>query len=306
MDQTDRPLFALFLRIVAIIFISTMFMLVKLLGERGIAAPEIMFWRQGITVPLLLGWLAATGGLGRLRTLRMASHAMRAAVGMAALFCNFMAMIYLPLAVATTLGFTTPLFAVILTATVLRDRVGPWRWTAVALGFVGVLIIAQPGGGSLSLLGTAAGISAGLLVAIVSFQIRDLARTEDSITCVFYFALFGAMMTALFLPVYAQRHTPAEWLLLGAVGLVGTLGQLLITVSLRFGSVASVIVMDYTSLIWATLFGWLIWDTLPPAATWLGAPAIIASGLIVAWREQRLARTLSPPAALEVDQSRPN
>lgn len=301
MDHSDRPLYALFLRIVAIAFISTMFMLVKLLGERGVSTPEIMFWRQGITAPLLLGWLIASGGLARLRTTRMASHARRAAVGMAALLCNFTAMIYLPLAVATTLGFTTPLFAVVMTALVLRDHVGPWRWAAVVLGFIGVLVISQPAGGSLSILGTAAGLGAGLLVAIVSFQIRDLARTEDALACVFYFALFGAMMTALLLPIYASAHSRTEWLMLGAVGLVGTIGQILITVSLRFGSVASVIVMDYSALIWATLFGWLIWDHLPPSATWLGAPAIIASGMIVAWREQRLARAPSPASVIEYD-----
>ena len=80
------------------------------------------------------------------------------------------------------------------------------------------------------------------------------------------------------------------WLLLLGIGLAGALGQLLLTSALRFGSVASVIVMDYSGLFWATLYGWLLFETLPPPSTWLGAPLIVAAGLIIAWREHRLAR----------------
>lgn len=283
------------------VLLSTMFMLVKFVSERGVAAPEIMFWRQLVTLPVVIAWLAPRGELARLRTRRTASHAARAAVGTAAMFCNFAAAILLPLAVATTLGFTTPLFAVILTALMLREHVGPWRWISVVLGFIGVLLVAQPGGEQITILGAVAGLLGGLLVAFVSFQIRDLARTDDPIACVFYFAVFSAAMTALLLPIYMKIHSPVDYLLLISVGLVGTLGQLLITQSLRFGSVATVIVMDYTSLIWATLYGWLIWDRLPDIVTWLGAPAIIAAGLIITWREHRLSKAVSPPSVLDTD-----
>jgi drug/metabolite transporter (DMT)-like permease len=267
-----------------------MFMLGKLAGESGIALPEIMFWRQAITVPILAGWLAMVGELGLLKTQRLPVHAGRAAVGMAGMACNFAAAILLPLAEATTLGFTTPLFAVILAAAMMREQVGRWRWLAVALGFTGVLIIAQPGGQPIPPLGAAAGLGAGLLVALVSFQIRDLARTEAPIAVVFYFALFGAAMTLPLQPFVMSGHSTWQWLLLIAIGVVGTLGQLMLTQALRFGSVASVIVMDYTALVWATLYGWLIWDHLPPMATWLGAPAIVAAGITIAWREHRLGK----------------
>lgn len=276
-----------------------MFMLVKYAGESGIAVPEMMFWRQAVSLPVLFGWLAATGGLSQLRTRRLGSHAQRGAVGMLGMLCNFLAATLLQLAVSTTLTFTTPLFAVILTALLLRERVGFWRWTAVALGFAGVLVIAQPSHAPDSIPGAVAGLLAGLLVAVISFQIRDLARTESSAAIVFYYALFGALMTAPFLPFVATAHTAEQWLVLLALGLVGTTGQLLITMALRHGAVASVIVMDYTALVWATLFGWLVWEQLPPLATWLGAPAIVAAGLIVAWREQRLAKAISPASALD-------
>ena len=297
----QRPLLALAFRIGSVSFLSALLMLVKLAGEAGVALPEIMFWRQFLTVPLVLALLAATGQLQRLKTQRLGSHARRAMSGMTGMVCNFGAFILLPLSVATTLGFTTPLFAVILAALFLRDRVGPWRWAAVVLGFVGVVVIAQPGQASFPPLGTALGLLSGLLVAAISFQVKDLARTEEPIRVVFYFALFGSMLMALALPFYASAHSAYQWLLLIGCGLTGLIGQLFLTASLRHGAVATVIVMDYLALIWATLYGWAIWDHLPTAATWLGAPLIIAAGLLITWREHRLAKSLSPNAPLDVD-----
>jgi drug/metabolite transporter (DMT)-like permease len=285
----------------AMLLLSTMFMLVKLAGESGIAAPEVMFWRQAVTVPVLLAGLGLSGNLGLLRTRRMGSHARRAITGTTGLLCNVSAAMLLPLAEATTLGFTTPVFAVLITAFVMRQHVGPWRWASVALGFAGVLIVAQPGHVPVSMLGVAAGLSAGLIVAAVSFQIRDLSRTEPPVTCVFWFGFYGALFAGVLMPFYATQHSAWEWLLLVGIGLAGTAAQLLITLALRHAAVATVIVMDYTALVWSTLYGWLIWDHLPPQVTWLGAPLIIAAGMIITWREHRMARAIPPASALEED-----
>lgn len=301
MLQTDRPLYALALRLAGIALIAAMFLLVKLAGESGVALPEVMFWRQAVTLPVLLGWLALSGQMKKLRTRRIGAHGRRAGIGMLGMVCNFGAATLLPLAEATTLGFTTPLFAVILGALVLRETIGPWRWAAVLLGFAGVVVIAQPGHEIVSPLGTAAGLGAGLMVAIISYQIRDLGRTEAPIATVFYFALFGSLIVAPFQPFVMTAHSPHQWAILIGLGLAGTFGQLLITAALRHGPVASVIVMDYSSLIWALLFGWAVWGQLPVAATWLGAPLIVAAGLTVLWRERIHAHRPSPTAAVEGD-----
>jgi len=292
---------ALALRAGAMVLLATMFMLVKYVNERGVATTEIMFWRQIVAIPLILAWLASRGQLAQLRTTRMASHATRGVTGMIGLFCNFSAATLLPLAEATTLGFTTPLFAVLITAIVLRERVGPWRWAAVLLGLAGVLIITQPGQTPVAPLGLAAGLGAGLAVAVISFQIRDLSRTETPICCVFWFAVYGSMIASIMMPTSMTSHDATEWALLGAIGLAGAMAQVLLTSALRFGQVATVVVMDYTSLIWATLYGWLIWDRLPPTTTWLGAPVIIAAGLIIILREHAKARAVPPSSALEED-----
>jgi drug/metabolite transporter (DMT)-like permease len=287
------------MRMAAMVMLSTMFMLVKYTGEQGVAAPEMIFWRQAMSLPFLFGWLLATGNVKVLATKRMGSHARRAATGTVGLCCNILAAMLLPLPEATTLGFTAPLFAVIITALVLKEKVGKWRWTAVALGFVGVLLIAQPGHTPVPALGIAAGLSAGVIVAAVSFQIRDLARTEEPIACVFWFAFYGMVMTAVLLPLYSVPHTTEVWLLLAGLGLTGSFAQLLITLSLRHGQVATVVAMDYTSLIWATLYGWLIWGQFPSGTTWLGAPVIIVAGLVIIWREHSQSKRISPTSAID-------
>ena len=296
MQPVQKPLYALGLRLLATMVLSTLVMVVKFTANTGVAFPEILFWRQIPAVVLILGWLALRGQLARLKTERIGTHGRRAMLGMTGMFFTFGAPVLLPLAVATTLGFTTPVFAVILSALLLKERVGPVRWLAVALGFAGVVIIAQPGQMTIPAFGAFVGLGAGFMVALISIQVRDLGRTEESLSIVFWFAALSSPILALGLPFYASTHSLWQWFLLIGGGVLGLAGQLLLTASLRYGQVASVIVMDYSALIWATIYGWAIWDELPPAATWLGAPAIIAAGAVIAWREHLHHRRL-PPAA---------
>lgn len=289
MHSQQKPFRALGLRLASTLAISTMFMLVKLAGQHGIKLPEMMFWRQAVPLVMLFGWLASTGGLHRLRTNRLPIHFRRAFTGMVGMAFNFGSVMLLPLAVSTIFGFTTPLFAVILTATVMAGSVGKWRWLAVVLGFAGVLLIARPSAMPVSPLGAFAGLGAALSVAVVSHQLRDLGRTEATIATVFYFTLFGVLIMLPALPFVLTSHSPLQWAMLVAIGTTGLAGQMLMTGALRYGAVASVIVMDYASLIWTTLFGWHIFGQMPPATTWMGAPLIIAAGLLIAWREHRLA-----------------
>lgn len=277
--------------------LSTLTMLVKYTAGTGVAFPEILFWRQVPSVVLIYGWLAWRGETHRLKSNRLPVHFRRAMMGMVGMFFTFGAPLLLPLAESTALGFTTPIFAVILSALLLKEHVGPVRWLAVALGFAGVLIIARPGDAAIPPLGAAVGLGAGFMVALISIQVRDLGRTDESISIVFWFAALSAPVLALGLPFYASQHSAWQWLLLIGAGVIGCLGQILLTAALRYGQVASVIVMDYSALVWATLYGWLIWDEMPPTATWLGAPVIIMAGAVIAWREHMHHRRV-PPAAV--------
>ena len=291
---------ALGMRLLSIFGLATMSMLVKLASESGIRLTEIMFWRQFAAIPVALTWVALTSGMATLRTQRFGAHLRRSFLGVTGMVFTFGSVILLPLAEATTLGFTVPIFATILSALVLRENVGIHRWAAVIIGFIGDLIVIQPGSGGFPLKGALVGLTSALIIGIISIHLRDMGRTEAPATTVFYFSLLSStLLLALHLAplpgTLSQMvawgpgsHSPAQWLLILGLGLCGGLGQIALTASLRYAPVSTVVGMDYTSLIWSTAYGWLIWSVLPGTSTWLGAPIIIASGLYIAWREHRL------------------
>ena len=286
-----RPLLALLIRLGAIAGLATMSALIKLASQHGIHLFEIMFWRQFLTLPLIVGYVLATNGnLKSLATQRPGTQVMRGIYGTIGMVLNFGAVILLPLAEATTINFTVPIWAVLLSILLLKEKVGIWRWSAVLLGFVGILVIAQPGGGHFPLYGALVALGGAFMIALISIQVADLNRTDKPLTIVFYFACVTTPITALALPFVMTAHDSTGWWLLLGIGLSGAIGQLLLTAALRFGKVASVIVMDYSALFWATLYGWWLFDMLPPTSTWLGAPLIVIAGLVIAWREHRLTR----------------
>ncbi|MFM7348761.1 MAG: DMT family transporter [Erythrobacter sp.] len=297
MDGTiarPRPLLALGVRLLAAFALATMGMPVKLAGERGAHLFELIFWRQLLTVILLGGGMALTGQLARLRTQRLPAHARRAASGLFGMMFTYGAVLLLPLAEATTLGFTAPVFAVLSAIVMLHEKIGPYRWGAVAMGFAGVIVVMQPFGGfheGVTLAGIAVGLVAPFMVALISFQIQDLNTTENPWSIVFWFALLTAPVAALAMPFVAAAHDPLTWALILGMGLIGAGAQMLLTTSLRFGSAAVILLMDYTALLWASFYGYTIFDRAAPASLWLGAPLIIAAGLLIAWRERQLAKT---------------
>ena len=289
-----RPLLALFVRLLAAFALATMGMLVKLAGERGAHLMELIFWRQLLTIFLLGAGLALTGNLALLKTRRLPAHARRAASGLFGMVFTYGAVLLLPLAEATTLGFTAPVFAVLIAIALFGERIGPDRWGAVVMGFAGVLVVMQPFSGlhaGVTLFGIAVGLVAPLMVAVISFQLQDLNTTENPWSIVFWFATLSLPVAAIALPFVMAAHDPLTWGLILALSLVGAAAQMLLTTSLRFGSAAVILLMDYTALLWASYYGYAVFDRAAPASLWLGAPLIIAAGLLIAWRERQLARS---------------
>ncbi|UZK66074.1 DMT family transporter [Sphingomonas sp. M1-B02] len=283
---SDRIYKGLALRLFAILCLSTMGALIKLAETRGATLAETMFHRQLWAVPLVVGWIAAGPGLASIRTGRFGAHVVRTAVGLTGMLFTFGAVLLLPLAEATTLQFTVPIFATILGALVLKERTGRHRWAAVLTGFAGVLIVAQPWSGHFPLYGAAVGLLAALFVSIVSILLRQIGKTESAGTTVFWFSVLSLPPLGLVYAFQLQAHDPLTWAVLVGIGLVGGIGQLALTGSLRFAPVSTVVPMDYSALIWATLYGWLLFGMLPTPYTWVGAPVIIASGLYIVWRER--------------------
>ena len=286
----SRPLTAIGLRLLAALALTTLSMLVKLAGEQGVNLFEMIFWRQAMTLLVMIAFASATVGLAALKPVRFRAHVVRSVFGIVGMALVYGAVILLPLAEATTLNFTAPIWAVILSMLLLKEKIGRYRWSAVAIGFAGILIVTQPGGTPVDPRGIAVGLAAAFMVALISIQIQDLNKTEGSTSIVFWFCLLTTPEAALALPFVGKAHSPETWLLLGGIGLSGAAAQLLLTNSLRYGSAATVIVMDYTALLWATLYGWQVFDELPAPTTWIGAPIIILAGSIIVLREGHLAR----------------
>jgi drug/metabolite transporter (DMT)-like permease len=295
----QRPLAGIALRLLTALLLAVMFALVKLASTRGVSVVESLFYRQCGSALCATGLVAAGPGFDTLRTRRVWAHVGRMALGLAAMALNFMAFILLPLAEATTIGFSVPIFSVVLAALLLGEPTGKWRWGAVAAGFAGVLLIVQPGSGGVPLLGASVALVAALLTASVTIVIRRLGATERAATTVFWFAVSSLVPLGILMLHFAGAHDGVTWLILGGLALAGGLAQLTLTGALRLAPVALVMPMDYTSLLWAVLLGASIFGELPSPWTWVGAPIIIASGLVIVWREHRLRRraTLSAQAA---------
>ena len=305
--DTDRPaephhVAGVALRLVTALLLAIMFALVKLVSTRGVNIVETLFYRQCGSALCAVGVVAAGPGFRSLQSKRVGAHVGRMALGMAAMATNFAAMIMLPLAEATVIGFSVPIFSTVLAAMVLGEPTGKWRWGAVAAGFLGVLLIVQPGSGDVPLMGASVALVAALLTASVTIVIRRLGQTERASTTVFWFAASSLVPLGIMMLWFAQAHDPATWAMLGGIALAGGLAQLTLTGALRLAPVALVMPMDYTSLLWATLFGLSIFGEWPTPWIWLGAPIIILSGLVIVWREQRLARR----AALSAGTASPN
>lgn len=282
----QRPITAALLRLGAAAALSLMFAIVKLAAARGVNLVESLFWRQGFALLPVGIWILFGPGIKTLQTHRPAGHFVRMLMGLSAMGLNFLAMMLMPMAEATVISFSVPLFATLAAVLFLGERPGRWRWSALAIGFLGVLIVMQPTTAMLHNSATLIALTGAAMTAAVAIQIRNLSMTEPPATVVFWFSATSLLPLGIAMFWFAAPHDLTTWGLLLAMGLVGGCAQILLTSALRLGPVALVLPMDYSSLIWAVLLGWQVFGNIPGPMTWLGAPIIIISGLIILWREQ--------------------
>jgi drug/metabolite transporter (DMT)-like permease len=285
---TQRIVLGIALRVAAMATLACLSALVKWTGGKGVPVFEIIFFRNLFAfVPLGL-YIWRTTGFEALKTRRPVGHLARATIGLAGMVCGFSAVQHLPLTEATALQFTSPLFMTALSALILSEPVGRHRWAAVAVGFVGVLIMARPLPGQMNVVGVTLGILSALGAAGAMVAIRQIADTERGSTIVFYFTLGGVVLglvgTSAVGWVMPDRQT---LMLLVLAGLIGGVGQLLLTEALRNAPVGVVAPFDYTQLIWAGVLSLVVWGEPPHPLTLVGAVVVAASGVYILHRELR-------------------
>ena len=295
-EDSDQILTGILCRIGSGLSFSTMGALLKLASVEGMNAPELVFYRSLFSVPVVLFWVLKTESLAALRPNRPLAHLWRCVIGLLSMGLVFQALILLPLAEATAINFTAPIFATVLSFLILREDVRIHRWAAVVVGFLGVLIVARPGGSSLPLLGVGIGLTGALCQAGVTTTLRQIQRSENIAAIVFWFAVAGIAVGGLLMPFFGQAHGTKAFALVLAGGLAGGVGQLLMTTSLR-APVSVVSPFDYLQIVGATAYGWLLFSDVPTIYTIAGATLIAGSGLYTAWREHRR-RLRKGPAAV--------
>jgi len=281
--MADRIGLGIALQFLAVMLFAGMASLVKALGD-DYSTGQLLFFRSlPALLPLFL-YLPSQGGWRALATRRPALQALRALAGLGSIFFGFYALAHMQLADYVALSFTAPIFGTLLSIPFLGEKVGVWRLGACLVGFLGILIMVGPGGEALDVY-TLLAILAALLYGVVMVAMRRLGGVDNPAATVFYFtaacALAGAAIMAF------DWHTPdlADLGLLTAVGLLGGVGQILMTQAYRLAPPAVVAPFDYTAMIWALAIGWLAFGTFPAANSLAGAAVICASGLFILYRE---------------------
>ncbi|PVA07733.1 DMT family transporter [Thalassorhabdomicrobium marinisediminis] len=258
-----------------------------------VPAGEAMFFRSVMAMPIILVWLMSHGGIARgIATTSIRNHAVRGIVGSCAMGLGFAGLKYLPLPEVTAIRFVTPIVMVVLAALILGESFRFIRIAAVALGFVGVVIIIAPrlsvGLESTLALGVGLTLGSACLAALAQVFVKGMANVESTTAIVFWFSATSTVLSLATLPFGWVWPTSYEFALLIGAGLVGGLGQILLTSSYRFADAGVLAPFTYVSMLWSVVIGYIWFDEVPTLGMLVGACFVIAAGVIIVLRERQL------------------
>jgi len=292
-----HPFKAIGLKLISALLFAGMSALVRQLGD---VAPigQMVFFRSAFAILPVLVIYALRGELASaVRTGRPFGQLGRGMLSVCGMFTNFSALTRLPLADATAISFASPLITVALAAVILKERVRIYRWSAVVIGFAGVIVMLIPhfdigayagAAGAAATIGSLFAITSAFCNAGTVVQTRRLTQTETTSSIVFYFSLVCAIAGALTLPFAWHSPTARELTALIALGILGGLAHIFLTESYRFAAASVVAPFDYSSMLWALLLGYWLFGELPGTLVYVGASIVAGAGLYVIWRERQL------------------
>ncbi|MCA0187797.1 MAG: DMT family transporter [Proteobacteria bacterium] len=282
MSHPQRPLLGAGLAMVALILFVLLDATAKHLSSRY-PVPLLIWARYTVHLALMLILLGPRLRSRLYRTGRPLLHLLRSGLLLGTSLCGLAAFNRLPLAEATAVIFASPVIVVLLARPLLGEQIGPWRSTAVVMGFAGVLLVARPGGG-LGPEGIAFALAAAVFYAVYQILTRKMSRTESPVTLLFHTALTGSVVMSAALPGFDHGPTPdaRECLLFLAMGTLAASAHFLLTKAFREAPASLLSPMLYVQIVWATLFGWLVFDQVPDALALGGMAVIGIAGILIA------------------------
>jgi drug/metabolite transporter (DMT)-like permease len=290
-----RPLLGIALKIISTLAFSSMATLIKLVSDRY-PVGEMAFFRSFFALIPVFIWVGWRGAIPAVfYTSNFRGHVYRSLAGAAGMFCGFSALAHMPIADATAIGYAAPLITVGLAFFLLGEQVRLYRWSAVAIGFTGVLIIlsdyfgpeTHAASGSVEI-GAVFAITGAFASALAATQVRTLTRYEGAGTIVVYFSALTSVAALATLPFGWVMPPAADAALLVLAGIFGGVGQVLMTLSYRYGDASTIAPFEYTSMLWVLIVSLLIFGTWPSVTVLAGTAIVIGAGLFVIYREHRL------------------
>ena len=248
---------------------------------------QIAFLRYVVGLLFAIGIATQAGGLRTLKTKRPGGHALRSIFNIGTMLTFYYALAMLPLADTMAITYAGPLFMTILSVLLLKEKVGRRRWGAVLIGFVGVLVILQPSGTGFNWAAVLA-LSSAFLYALTLITSRQLSGTESSHTILFYYSVGVLIVTGATMPwLWVTPSWSDLWVFL-LIGVAGSIGQFCLNQAFRYSEVSLLAPIDYTGLVWGTLFGWVLWSQLPSVTIIVGSLIVVGSTLYIVNRERRI------------------
>lgn len=244
---------------------------------------EVVFFRVFFGLPLVFYMMRRDGNGQKLTKSQVQGLLFMSIAGSFGIYCLFMAFRLIPLADATALAYSSILFITALSAPVLKEHVGIYRWFAIAAGFIGVVIMASPKGNVDVNCFYALGFS--LMDAIMVLTLRILSRTLSASAIVFYFSLFASVISGSMMLYNWKCPNLIDFLMLAFMGLGGGIAQLFLTNAYRLAPAAVIAPMSYSSMIWGMLFGFIFFNEQPTLQLGFGGAIIITAGLFIIYRE---------------------
>ncbi|MFZ2100107.1 MAG: DMT family transporter [Oricola sp.] len=291
-----NPLLAIGLKVASVCAFVGMATAIKYAG--AVPAGQIVFFRSFFALLPICAYLLTTGEFARSwKTSRPLGHVGRGLIGVSSMTLGFFGLTRLPLPDAIAIGYAGPLISVGLGALILGEVVRRYRWGAVTLGLIGVLIISWPklqlfrgagGFGGDEALGVAACFCAACISGLAMIMVRRLLDTEKTTTIVLYFSVTSSVFALATIPFGWLTLDPAQAISLIVAGFCGGVGQILMTQSYRHGDVSTIAPFEYTSVMLATAIGYFVFGELPSAWTLSGSAIVVASGIFIIYREHRL------------------